>query len=280
MNKIVYLFLVCTLYAFGCQTKVSTNIPKKRPDDLQLDCFVGGGMAPESQRYTIYKDSAVFETYFQGIRNRWKFEPDQVELDALWKTVLDNDFTSIKTRNEGQVHDRGGVNIDISFGAQHYGINDSGSDFVEEKDQPKFSAVYEAITRFVVDGLKKQEFLQHFILRLGMASDSVESLGIQVDDRSLWSRNKEKKEALPDTLTANLRPGKYLLNGWGNIFGTSLSLHQTFTTDSLSRYYEIHLNGDSTWVAEVIPAGKTYTIILDRIDTVPKPPEEPVYYDE
>jgi hypothetical protein len=196
----------------GCATMGGgSGLPKQRPADLVITYNNGGGMLDEGEHYYISQDSCVRDSRFEGHQNRWVCKPDAKQLDALYAQLVKDDVATIKTEDQGEVYDRGGITLHFDYGGKSFEIVDAGSSFVVERDADRFRRTADGIVGLVGECIQRQAIAIAFDLRVETGDSAVQECRISLDNTIIVDWRAQNAEPLAHLRTLTLLPGRYEL---------------------------------------------------------------------
>lgn len=245
MKSLLILFSAMTIVLCGCASMGGGDLPKQRPDDLVITYNDGGGMLDQSEEYFICKDSCVRDSRFQGHQNRWMCKTDLKKLDDLYAQLVKDDVTSIKTEDQGEVYDRGGISLRFSFGDKNFQIIDAGSSFVVERDQDRFNRTSDAITGFVDECVQSQTISIRLDLQVDVQDSAVQSCSINLDNINVLNWQAQNAEPLAQLRTLEFLPGQYELQGSAQVGQKWVSLNSPIKVSAAKHDFRILLKNDS-----------------------------------
>lgn len=227
----------------GC--KQVSDMPRERPLDLVVRLSEGGGMLPESESYLITTDSVVRNSFYQFQENHWVCKPDAGMLDALWNALLRVDATTIRSRDEGQVYDRGGTTVHIEYGGKDVVLTDAGNLFVLEVDRIRFSRMCGAIFACVANCMDAQTVDTQVVLDVETGDRLPETCHISMNGEAVVDWPSAQAQALAQTAVKPLLPGHYLLDASAKFGARYLSLRDTVEISAANRLFHIVLKSDT-----------------------------------
>lgn len=136
------VFVLSVLVLDACVASGSV-LPEKRPDDFEASFSFNGGMLPYSESLHIAADESTYRLFKQGLEIVIHFQVSDEELDSLYKTLREDQFDRIQSREE-QVYDRGGYSMSMQANGESYHVSDSGVSFVLDEWSDEFA---DALTR-------------------------------------------------------------------------------------------------------------------------------------
>ena len=136
------------------------------PATFEISYYNGGGMLPMSENVLISSNESHWKYFRYGkeILVNWDTSPE--ELKELYGFLKKHNYSKIVSKSEGEVFDRGGLRVTIKNGEETIEIDNSGSNFIEEK----WSADYKAIKQHLDDFVNTKVY--HKKLNISMASSS------------------------------------------------------------------------------------------------------------
>ncbi|MBN4071518.1 hypothetical protein JYT72_03290 [Crocinitomix catalasitica] len=165
---------------------VINSVLPKSPEEVEIIWSDGGGMMDLSTGIYISADSSSWNYRRSGNEKSIAFVTSEEELDELYQVILDNQFDKIRTRSEGEVYDRGGIDIRLTVDGNYYDINNSGSYFIVEKWVKNWSAVSDAITSFTAEKLEELRF--EYTIKLDKSiTDGDYPINLGVDGSKIYS---------------------------------------------------------------------------------------------
>ncbi len=246
MKSLHFVFCIASMLCFSCSTLGGgPKLPEKRPADFTITFYEGGGMLPESETYFITEDSAGRESFFQQSNNRWVFEPEKAKFDDFYNKVRALNPTGIRAREEGIVHDRGGVSMQVSYEKVTVNVDNAGGSFVVDEDQQRFNDVYALVADFVSDGLHSRLVPVKFLIEMTMEDTTVESCSIRLSREEVMSWEKQQPKGLSSEYILNVLPGEYHLNGWAKVGVRSLSIDEDVEISTNGHDFHILLKSDT-----------------------------------
>ena len=155
--KILFIFLFAFLSGCNILGQVN-NLPAQRPDDLVLTYHFDGGMVNHSEDILFSADSCVISINEGGKRSRKRFKLNEKTLDDLYIRLKLEQFDKIEYKTEGQVSDRGGITIQLSWnkGRQNIKVDDAQNAFVKEN----WSKEWRSICNYI-QSISRNEKIQH-----------------------------------------------------------------------------------------------------------------------
>lgn len=141
MKRLSILF---ALFSIACHSGPAVNgLPAERPKDLKLSYHLDGGMVYHSEDLTITADSCVSDINNEGKKTHTVFMLSSAELDGLYSVLQKNKFDKIGYRTEGEVYDRGGITMSLSWDKDQrkYQVNDSQMSFVLKDWEKEWRAI-------------------------------------------------------------------------------------------------------------------------------------------
>lgn len=230
----------------ACSTIASDpRLPEQRPADFRIAVFDVGGMLPESEHYFIAQDSAGRESFFEEVNNRWTFVPDPAQLDAFYEKLRALKPTDIHVQDQELVHDRGGVSIQLDFDQHHFGISNSGSSFVMEKDMERFSDVKRNVVSFVRKGLEPAKIPCTLILESDLPHAVEEQNSVEFNHLHVLEWSRPQPTVYADSVVFELLPGEYLLQARQTLAGKMFSIHEKVKVDAAHNSFHILLKNDT-----------------------------------
>lgn len=212
--KTFFSYLITIFSFLGCKNNESTaqsKLPTQRPADLKIEWHEGGGMLPQSEGLYISKDSSYFQYFYSQARNKVYFQMSDMELDHLYKQLLDNQIDKIKTEDRGTVHDRGGENITLTFNAykNRVSVGSSGGIFIAKNWLEKYKNCLKAIEDLKNQKINELKF--PFVISLDKSIiDSGKLIYLQVEDAHY--QYSSDKDGLKSNLELSLLPGQHNLS--------------------------------------------------------------------
>ncbi len=247
-----WILLACVALAFtACAAvHVGNGLPKQRPADLVISYNNGGGMQDQGEAYFIFQDSCVHDSRFQGHQNRWVCKTDPKKLDALYAQFVKDDVTSIRSENQGEVYDRGGVTLRFSHGGKTTEIIDAGSNFIVENDKARFARTSAGIVAFVEQGLQSQAIPVEIDLRVETGDTAVQACSVTFDDQQILNWQAQNAEPLVQVRTVYLLPGRYEVQGSAQVGQKWVSLHWPIEVSAQKDHFQLLLKNNSFGLQE------------------------------
>jgi hypothetical protein len=221
------------------------EMPEQRPADLRVYYHEGGGMLPKSERYTVCDDSAVYETRYEMLQNRWRCSPTPTDLDRLWAELLRLDAVNIRIEERGLVQDRGGATIQISYSGVEAQLIDAGSSFVADADAERFAGLTQAILTTFDYCLYANAVPLRLDLRDETDSVAVQNCVISLNGQEMISWEAESGRPLTQTDSLLNLPGRFILDASAQIDGRYISLHAPLEISLAKHHYQIVLKNDT-----------------------------------
>ncbi|MCB9231357.1 MAG: hypothetical protein H6581_06835 [Bacteroidia bacterium] len=246
-----YLIFLLAGFLLACDS--GPRLPETRPADFRVEYFEGGGMLPESQQVTIRPDSTVDIIFLNGKKTRTVVANSAGELDDFYQKLRELRVLRIRSRDEGEVYDRGGTSVWLSWGEKSQQISDSGNLFVEEKFQADYAAMLKLILDYnakVQAGLKKK---YHLAVRNGSPESPVTQLHVFVDRISAILRIPDSATIDTAQVDLHLIPGRYQVQVSGNRIGGSFWEQQSVTFREDMSGLDIVLYQDSVVLKQINP---------------------------
>ncbi len=250
MKHLVFWLGIMSLLLAGCATMGGGGLPKQRPTDLVITYHNGGGMENESDDYFICQDSCVRDSRFHGHQNRWICKADPKKLDALYAQLVRDDVTSIKTEDQGEVNDRGGITLRFSYGKESREIVDAGGSFVVERDEERFRGTANAIVGFVEECIQSQAVSVGIDVQVEVGDSSVQSCWVSLDNVVVLNWQAQNAEPLAHMRTVSLLPGSYELNGSFQVGKKWISINWPLKLNAAKPGFQLVLKNDSFAVIE------------------------------
>jgi hypothetical protein len=228
----------------GCAV-LGGGLPKQRPSDLVVTYNNGGGMLNQSEEYYICQDSLVRDSRYQGHQNRWSCKPDPAKLDALYAQFLKDDITSIRSNNEGEVYDRGGITLRFSYGSNNFELVDAGNYFIAKADADRFGRTADGIVHLVEDCIQSQAIAVVIELQLQLGDSVAHHCSLSFDNNAVvdWQAGDHIPLAGPHTV--HLLPGRYEIEGSAQVGSKWTSLQWPIEVTAAQRHFRFVLKNDS-----------------------------------
>ncbi len=202
-------------------------------------------MFPESETYFITPDSAGRESFYQETNNRWVFKPDQAMFDAFYEKLRALNPLNISSREEGIVHDRGGVTMQLSFDKTTVNVANSGGNFIVAGDQQRFNEIFGLVTKFVVAGLHSQLIQSKFLFSTEVGDSAVESYSVNLGKEQIVASTMQGDEPMASEHLLDLLPGQYQLEGWAKVGSHPISISQVLEINPDKHDFHILLKSDT-----------------------------------
>jgi hypothetical protein len=142
-----YSLIASLFLLIGC---TGQKFPEKMPDDFEVEYHLDGGMANMNRTIVLQKgestdkgrpDDGEDYNYKITITN-----PD--DLQKLYSDLRKLNAFTLKSRDGGQIADRGGESVRYTINGKTYNVSDSQSKFIEKKDAEAFTSSILLILNF------------------------------------------------------------------------------------------------------------------------------------
>lgn len=193
MKTRLFLFTLF-LSLFSCSTsedqfgkeKNETGLPEKG-NELRINWIDGGGMLDLRTEIFISNDSCSWSYRKNGREKHIPFQLSEKELNQLYGLFVKNKFHLIKSRSEGEIYDRGGVEISLNVDGTSYRQNNSGSYFIEDEWKQNWENVSTAITSLTNRKLDEKKFPCHVLIDPSI-SDGSYPFQLGLDDGAILKK--------------------------------------------------------------------------------------------
>lgn len=236
------LLLGLSLLVEGC---TGGDLPSERPADLEIRYYDGGGMNPESEEYFISADSVTRSSFYNSHHNHWLGKARASQLDSLYAQLLADDVTGIRSEDQGEVFDRGGVSVHIEFGEKRFAIVDAGNMFVEKGDHGRWQRLCQNLSAFVEAVLRPQQVKANVSLLLDSLQAAPSSCYISLDRQNILDWQGGPVDGLAGDHPLLLLPGDYDLQASAKLGERYLSLHEQVVIDAAHPDYQVVLKSDT-----------------------------------
>ena len=246
MNTQFCICFLVSVFSFGCTAfGGGLKLPEKCSENFSISFYEGGGMFPESETYFITPDSAGRESFYQETNNRWVFKPDQAMFDVFYEKLRALNPLNISSRDEGIVHDRGGVTMQLTFDKTTVNVANSGGSFVVAGDQQRFNEIFGLVAKFVVAGLHSQTIQSKVVFSAEVGDSVVESYSVNLGKAQIAGSSSKGTQPLPTEQILDLLPGQYQLAGWAKVGLRSISISQVLEINPGKHDFHILLKNDT-----------------------------------
>jgi hypothetical protein len=247
-----WILLACVaLVIAACATiHDGSGLPKQRPSDLVITYNNGGGMQDQSEHYYISTDSCVRDSRFEGHQNRWVCKTDPKKLDAFYTQLFQDNVATIRSEDNNEVYDRGGITLRFSYGGKTIEISDAGSNFIVENDNARFDRTSSGIVAFVAEGIQSQRIPVEIDLQVETGDSAVQACSLSLDNEQVLNWQAQNAEPLAQMRTVQLLPGRYEVHGSAQVGQKWVSLHWPIKVSAQKDHFQLLLKNDSFGLQE------------------------------
>jgi len=169
----------------GCNSQ--TKFPEKMSADFKIEYHLDGGMENTNRTIVIKNGECLDEGRADGGPD-YKFvwtHNDQTALENLYAELKKLNAFGLNYKKEGQVNDRGGEYVSYTIDGKTYEVNNSQSNFIENKDEEAFKKSIDLILKFV------ERFRPAFDEGSGAAVDSLQVKEVEIDSTIIENTQPE-----------------------------------------------------------------------------------------
>ncbi|TND09729.1 MAG: Uncharacterized protein FD123_853 [Bacteroidetes bacterium] len=227
------LFLAVSglLFFAGCNTSV---LPEKRPAELTVNLYEGGGMSPEGHHILLSKDSCVASYNAYRADHKVRFQLTAEEWDRLWTVFRESRFDRI-SQHEEEIYDRGGTSLSINWKDGHIEKSNSGMSIIDKGSVEEFSNCTDIVYQLISKRVEAEKKTVKFLADSSLFNDSTD-IYLQMEYEMLSG------DSLPENWSTELRllPGSY--NLWANYYLEGGPSYNRKLAGSLDVQFEIKEN--------------------------------------
>jgi len=145
MKKLIYLLSIVLL--FSCK---SQQIPATMPSDFKIEYHKDGGMINQHRTILLQKGECYDKGRAEGeIDFEYEVDIDKIEdLENLYIELKRLNAFELKSKNMGEVMDRGGESVSYTINGKTYEVSNSQNKFIEKQDAENFNKSISLITSF------------------------------------------------------------------------------------------------------------------------------------
>ena len=190
---VVTILLSCCVLLTGCPENSNGDEPTKDSyDNLVIEFYDGGGMLPVTEKFYISNDSASWFYDRFGGETTISWIPKPEDLQSIYKTLIENDYTNIISIVEGEVFDRGGIVLNFTVDGTHTEINNSGNSFVDGGKRTEYNNILQKLKTYVDGEVQKQLISIPVQIGTGITSCNYD-LKVDVNDVTVYQTYDDLK---------------------------------------------------------------------------------------
>lgn len=125
------------------------SFPEKVPDDFKIEYTLDGGMVNTGRGITIQNGICIDEGRNEGVEYKYEWKIEEVkELETLYAELKKLNAFSLKSKNGGEVYDRGGESIRYTINGKSFIVSNSQSNFIYKVHAEAFNKSIALILTF------------------------------------------------------------------------------------------------------------------------------------
>lgn len=259
MKKIALVGLILMNFSCSESTVGGANEPGKDSDlpekysSLVIRWNDGGGMLDMSESIYLSEERSEWIFHKDGHDKKIEFTSSTKELSDLYNYLREQSFDKIKTHSEGQIYDRGGIDIYVDVDDKTFKVNNSGSTMLVDKWVSNWKNCSSKIHEFAEQKVAEKRFPLQLLLDSSINTDEY------------FIRLTANEELLAHTEDESLNQ-KQLDNGWDiQAFPAEneFELHLYYKDSTNSYGGKISYASERFW-EELNPDIKKITLLLNE----------------
>ena len=140
-NKNLFLGITALFTVIALQSCNKKSFPDKVPADFKIEFHYDGGMVNENRNITLQMGECTDKGRYDEQDFQYKFTiTDQKEIENLYQELKKLNAFSLKSKDAGQVDDRGGESVRYTINKKDYNVSDSQSKFISKEDASAFTS--------------------------------------------------------------------------------------------------------------------------------------------
>ncbi len=125
------------------------SIPAAMPADFKIEYHYDGGMMNTSRTIIIQSGACSDKGTDEGTPYEYEWNNEDLPgLENLYTELKKLKAFTLKSKNEGEVYDRGGESMRFTINKKDYNVSDSQSNFIIKSDAEEFNKAIELILAY------------------------------------------------------------------------------------------------------------------------------------